>query len=140
MLHNPFVPEMAKETAEYSGSQLVKMMLEPLCTTWKAHVRLDIGGLWKSFGYPLIDSDQSARNLMKDLKTPSIVDAEAAQELRDVWLYMFCKEYYRVHKSWPPVCYTGPIKPDITESISSNGWVNLIMRDGVPRLQKHLYE
>lgn len=74
-------------------SNLYAYMLKPVRSDLEAHIRLEISGLWKSFGFPVIDTEQTAADFFNRMTGIPEVKVDAALEVRNMFRKSFCRSY-----------------------------------------------
>lgn len=116
LLHSviPEVPECPLKT----------LLLEDLLTREEKLFALELVGLQKCFTYPIVNLDTAVENVVSKatvFRTPRDGGIHA------LWMFrkIFCREYIRCHKTWPPHTYTGPINPALATCIEENKWGEL---------------
>ncbi|DAZ87907.1 TPA_asm: hypothetical protein [Macroli virus] len=116
---------------KFPMSQLAQYFWRPVPTDTQARMLLELSGLWKSWGFPVLDLEASATRIMSDVSTPPSAEPGAGERVRRMFLKMFCKEYYRQNHSWPPVTM-GRVPDHIRHAVTSNTWPERESREWHP--------
>ncbi|APG78645.1 RNA-dependent RNA polymerase [Beihai rhabdo-like virus 5] len=118
-----FYNSMIEDLGHLRIAQLVKFMIKPLRDEQDIHIRLELSGLYKSFGYPIIDVEETL-NYFHEYATaqPTTIDLTFCQRLRNSFKKYFIKQYFKEHDVFPPLSFTGPIAQPLAESIRKNQW------------------
>lgn len=106
----------------YKNSAFYKLATRAICTDVCAHMVLELTGLWKCFGHPDINMDQSVRTWIRKGLASKGACKPIAQTL--VWTFRleFCRQYYRRHKRWPVVRLSSATPIKIKRDYLNNQW------------------
>lgn len=88
----------------------------------QAHLSLEISGLSKSFGFPVIDYDLSCDSVLTTPKAEISIDKDSADHIRDMFVKVFCREYFKKHHTWPPLTMMYGCSDELRRSINSESW------------------
>lgn len=94
-LETRFTERVTQEMTSF-GSRVRKYIFEQNChSTTRAHATLEVAGLWKCCGFPIIDSPESARKMHNLLTSRRSVDPTVARSVRK----SFCRDYFQKHRT-----------------------------------------
>lgn len=122
MMDHRFTEQVKGMDELITGSQLFKFMMRPAPLDVDAKVRLEVGGLWKSFRFPIINSCATAEDLRTRMTEPPSVNRDAALCCRNMFRKVFCRSFYSRHGHWPRVTLTEEVLPSIRRSVETNSW------------------
>lgn len=105
-----------KRTSFYQHETAV--VLSPI----QAMLRLEMTGLWKVMGHPIVNMDASTTSwfskgtvLKRDLRT-------AAVGIDNMFKKEFCRQYYKTHKKWPNLVMLVGTPDHIIACYNANEW------------------
>lgn len=87
-----------------------------------AMLRLELAGLWKTLGHPIIDMDQSTRSWFQKGTVLKPGLEPAAIHINNMFKKEFCRQFYKTHKRWPNVNINSMPNPQILACIHANEW------------------
>lgn len=122
VMEHKFTDQVRGMDSLVTSSQLFRFMVRPTPRDVDAKVRLEVGGLWKSFGFPVINSCATADDLKTRMTEPPSVNREAALCCRNMFRKVFCRSFYSKHGRWPSVTLTEEVIPSIRHSVETNSW------------------
>jgi hypothetical protein len=64
---------------------------------------LELSGLWKAYGFPIIDVEKSARSLIDSCSRIPVTASSVPRELRNLFVKIMRQEHFKRHKFWPPL-------------------------------------
>lgn len=68
-----------------------------------AMMKLEIAGMWKTMGHPVINMDKSTESWIKKCTVLKRNLEPAAVSISCMFKKEFCRQYYKTHKRWPKV-------------------------------------
>lgn len=84
------------------------------------HMLLEVSGLWKMWGHPIIDMDAGVAKVMKLTSNPNFHLYDAGIYYTWVFRYHLCKQYYRKNHSWPSIEVSKDLSPIIARNYVAN--------------------
>ncbi|CAG9763643.1 unnamed protein product [Ceutorhynchus assimilis] len=117
-----FLDSLEKDLAPITHTDLYKWLTRPLPTTAAVHLQLEMSGLWKCFGHPIIDMDLSVKNW---IQTGAILKTDleqAGQRIKRMFCMTFCKNFFKEKRNWPPLSYSRHTSRRVIDNIKSNTW------------------
>ncbi|KAJ2954234.1 hypothetical protein O0L34_g2479 [Tuta absoluta] len=111
---------------------LYHLITRSIITKYDAMCRLELSGLWKIFGHPIVDSVRSAATWMgKGLLLKQGL-AEAADLIANGFKLEFCRQYYKTHGKWPNLDRSSITDPDVMQCYISRTWGETPTRKWTP--------
>lgn len=87
-----------------------------------AMLRLELTGLWKTMGHPIVDMDASTSSWYRKGTVLKRNLSHAACGMNNMFKKEFCRQYYKTHKKWPNFLLTPQTPPHITACYNANEW------------------
>ncbi|CAG4938078.1 unnamed protein product [Parnassius apollo] len=87
-----------------------------------AMISLDIIGLWKTMGHPIVDMDETTKSWMNKGLVMKQDLGEAAEDICNMFKKEFCRQFYKSHNKWPAVSLGFKLNPHIRTCILENEW------------------
>lgn len=107
---------------QYSGLPLYQHLMRPIEDKEGVHLRLELSGLCKVFGHPIVYVRESARDWATKGSELKLGLEHMGKRLSNMFKVEFCRNYYREMGHWPNL-RMGPETPSyIRESKNSNRW------------------
>lgn len=99
--------------------------------------RLAVSSVAKCFTYPVIDVDSSVENVVS--KSTRFNPCRRAGN-KALWVFrkLFCREFVKKNKSWPPVIITGEIPGVISDAIRDGTWPELARQPWPSAMFEHV--
>lgn len=94
----------------------------PVTSPTNAMLRLEVTGLWKTMGHPVINVDASAACWMSKGMVMKRGLEPAARSINNMFKKEFCRQYYKTHKKWPNISLSPGSHPHIAACYNSNEW------------------
>ncbi|APG78838.1 RNA-dependent RNA polymerase [Wenling crustacean virus 12] len=109
---------------EVPDCPLKTLLLREMHTREDKLFAIELVGLQKCFTYPIVNLDTAVDNVTGKagkFRAPIIGGYHTLWTFRKI----FCREYIRKHKVWPPHTIVGPINPALATCIAENKWGEL---------------
>lgn len=87
-----------------------------------AMMRLELAGLWKTMGHPIVDMDASTSNWVKKGTILKRGLEPAAELIDNMFKKEFCRQFYKTHKKWPNLTMREETPDHIKACYHSNEW------------------
>ncbi|USL85442.1 MAG: RNA-dependent RNA polymerase [Ixodes ricinus orinovirus-like virus 1] len=117
-----FLNSLARDMQYLTHTELYQWLTRPMSDTPSVHMHLEMSGLWKCFGHPIIDMDSSVKNWLKTgaVMKPNLT--QAGYDIYHMFCMVFCKNYFKEKRSWPPLTFTSATSDRVVDGIRSNTW------------------
>ena len=103
------------------GSRLIPLLTVKLTGVEEGHI-LELGGLWKSCGYPVVDPVASRRCFMEDMKREVDVDPELPLGVRNIFVLTLCRGFFKAHRRWSLLCFGSEVPIYIRKAYKAETW------------------
>ncbi|KAK9877807.1 hypothetical protein WA026_019487 [Henosepilachna vigintioctopunctata] len=97
-------------------------MTRPVTTISDVHLTLEISGMWKCFGHPIIDMDKSVKSWISKGSALKEGLEKAGSRVENMFKLVFCRNYYKEKRTWPPVEYNDTTSTRVAKNISKDTW------------------
>lgn len=94
----------------------------PVTSPTDAMMRLELTGLWKVMGHPVINVNASAACWMRKGMVMKRGLEPAARAINNMFKKEFCRQYCKTHKKWPNITLSSDVHPYIRACYHSNEW------------------
>ncbi|KAL4125917.1 hypothetical protein QTP88_010154 [Uroleucon formosanum] len=104
------------------GHPLVTWILRRVDTAEKVHLSLELSGLWKIFGHPIIDMEDSITSWIEKGTILKLNKREMGERCSNMLKLVMCRRYYEERHRWPPLLFTDEEARHIRRSYMRGTW------------------
>lgn len=97
-------------------------IMTPTTTSDACKIRSKMAGLYKVFTYPVVDPGPSISIMTKISYISRPACSTSGVMARNIFRKIFCTEYLRRHKVFPPLTMSPNIHPRLRTILESNTW------------------
>jgi len=101
---------------------LVKWMSMRRFTSSQVHLSLELSGLWKIFGHPIIDMESSITSWIEKGTILKLDKRKMGERCSNLLKLTLCRRYYEERHRWPPLRFTGEEAAHIKRSYLRGTW------------------
>lgn len=83
-------------------------------------LKLELAGLWKTMGQPIVNMDNSTKNWFKKGTVLKRGLEPAATQINNMFKKEFFRQYYKTHKKWPNVTLSQTVNPQVPTCLHAN--------------------
>lgn len=105
-----------------SNHPLVRWILRPIDTDQDVHVRLELSGLWKIFGHPIIDMEASITSWVEKGTVLKANKRNMGERCSNMLKLTMCRRYFEERHRWPPLKLSGKEAEHVSASYSRGTW------------------
>lgn len=106
----------------HTDHPLVRWMLRRMFAPSQVHLGLELSGLWKIFGHPIIDMECSINSWIEKGTVMKLDKRQMGEKCSNMFKLTLCRRYYEERHRWPPLLFTGEEAPHIKRSYTRGTW------------------
>jgi len=91
----------------HPGHPFVTKILAPVASPPKVHMSLELSGLWKIFGHPIIDMEESITSWIEKGTILKLDKRRMGEMCSDMLKLTLCRRYYEERHRWPSLVFSG---------------------------------
>ncbi|APG78642.1 RNA-dependent RNA polymerase [Beihai rhabdo-like virus 4] len=118
----PFYASMMDGLLEYQSGELIQLMTEPARGDDYVHMLLEFSGLYKCFGFPIIDVEETISYMHELITASPGYIGTYARHIRNVFVKYFMKEYLKQNGVYPDLAVVGDVPDELSDAIVRNEW------------------
>lgn len=103
-----------------------------------AMLRLELAGLWKTMGHPVINMDRSTANWCSKGTMMKLGLREPVKNINNIFKKEFCRQYYKTHKKWPNIEMSLDVDPVLRQCYLTNEWGESRTQKWDPQIFEHI--
>lgn len=101
---------------------LIGWILRPVTTPARVHLCLELSGLWKIFGHPIIDMEASITSWIEKGTVMKLDKRVMGERCSDMLKLTLCHRYYEERHRWPPLTFSGEEARHVRRSYTRESW------------------
>nr|WPR17567.1 MAG: RNA-dependent RNA polymerase [Beetle nyamivirus] len=117
-----FMLSLQSDFAEVHYTAIYKYLTRPIKSSVDVHIALELSGLWKCFGHPIVDMDKSVKNWIGKGSVLKTNLEPMSESINNMFLLTFCKNFYLQKRVWPNIDYRACVSARIVENIKAGTW------------------
>ncbi|CAG9822200.1 unnamed protein product [Phaedon cochleariae] len=117
-----FCQSLLKDFKPISESKLFTHLTKRVHTQQEAHLRLEMSGLGKCFGHPIINMTESVKTWIskRSVSKPNV--EKMGIQIANTFKLTFCRLYYKEKRVWPAAKAELVLSQRIAENLTNNTW------------------
>lgn len=118
-----FLTTITHDISPYlKNTRFYKLVTGVITDPTHAMLALELAGLWKTMGHPIVNMHNSTRSWFTKGTVMKRGLELAGQNIDNMFKKEFCRQYYKIHKKWPNVLVTDPTNEQVNSCLHANEW------------------